>query len=50
MMEKDAILMISIFLESSKMKPWNKWRRRRHVQDVEKKKASKREVEKLLHS
>ena len=50
MTEKDAILTISIFLESSKMKPWNKLKPRNSVLDVGKKKANKRKVRKLLTS
>lgn len=39
--------MISIFLESSKMKQWNKLKMRNSVQVVEKKKANKKKEMKL---
>ena len=42
--------MISIFLESSKMKQWNKLKLRNNVLVVGKKKANKKKVMKLLTS
>lgn len=50
MTEKDAILTISISLESSKTKPWKKLKWRNSVPDVAKKKANKREAKKSLTS
>lgn len=46
-MAKGAILMTFIFLESSKMKLWNKFKMKSHVQDVEKRKANKKKQRKL---